>query len=383
MDAKSWLCVGLSLALLSCLAATGSAAQEPPACTSCKDRGLLPCKLCATKLCNSERGYLFCSVECECSDCGGARFRECNYCERAPERDLPARRAELAAWRATREGIDEHMAKRDILHLESAHFELVFELHRLEVKGAGSPHAAAHVYLDRLERLFADFQTDSGCAPEDFHGKTRVMLWGNEKDQEKASSKWTLERSSSLAKLMGKDPVVSLCFGKGRLRDDEDLHHAVVHQVAHCLLSNVHQSVWLGGRKAGWLDEGVAHLYEVRYFGAPSTWCSLSDEAVEKLKFARFESELLARVNSGKVVALGALSGLDTVALSPEQRLFAWSYCDYLARVHPGRLGLIAKSLQQEKPTSEAIQIGVNVALADFQLDWATWVKSSYSAKRK
>ena len=70
--------------------------QGEPACAPCKDRGMVACKLCASKPCVSQRGYLHCSVEIGCGDCGGVRWRECTQCEKAPEKDLGALRAAVA-----------------------------------------------------------------------------------------------------------------------------------------------------------------------------------------------------------------------------------------------------------------------------------------------
>jgi hypothetical protein len=360
-------------------------AQGPakPSCATCKDRGMVACRLCASKPCTSHAGYAFCSVEADCGDCGGARWRKCGQCDHAPEIDLPRKRADLAAWVATKKPLTDYMVRRDVLFIDSKHFQLVYDLKKLDLKGASSPHEAAHAYADRLERLHTDFRADAGVEEEQFTGVTQVMIWSSEKDQERASSKYTLEKSTTLAKLMGKSPVVSLAFGKGDVRDDDGLYHAVVHQVAHCLLSNIYDGVWIGGGKGGWMDEGLAHLYETRYFGEARVWCSMSDEARSKLEFKRFESEVLARVADGAVIELAALSGLATAGLSPEQRLFAWSYCDYLVRQHGGSLAKVAKLLKKEKPTSEAIGTGLGVPIADFQLAWRRWVEATYSAKRK
>ncbi|NUP97912.1 MAG: hypothetical protein HUU28_17280 [Planctomycetaceae bacterium] len=372
----------IALALLLAPLSTVRASQSP-ACDQCGDRGMVACKLCATKACKSEKGFLHCSFALQCGDCGGTRWRECTFCEHAPEIDLSLERNKLATWRATRAPFDEHMGRKDMLHLDSEHFALLYDVPRSVVKGVSASHEAAHVVLDRLETIHAEFMLDCGAAENEHGAPTQVMLWGNERDQEKASSKWTLERTSGIAKLMGKAPVLSICFGKGNVRTEADLEHALAHQVAHCLLSNLHKGVWLGGKKSGWLDEGYAHLVEIRRTGSVEHWCSITDEVASKLKFARFEAEVLARVGDGKVTELAAMSGQDTVALSPEQRLFGWSYVDFLTRTYPGKLGLVVKFLQQDKPTSEAIQLGVNRSIDDFQRDWATWVKATYSSKKR
>ncbi|MCC7012281.1 MAG: hypothetical protein IT454_06960 [Planctomycetes bacterium] len=359
--------------------------QEPgtPACESCKDRGVVGCRVCASKPCNSERGFTFCSVAQECGECGGVRWLDCPACARPADAELERKRAELAAWRAGKREVEDVVAKRDLVFIDSQRFRLVSDLKKLEIKGAGNAHALAHLYLDRLERLHAEFVADSGVPEDKFTGPTTLMLWTSEKDQERASSKYTLEKATPLAKLMGKNPVVSICFGKGQLKDDEGLHRAVVHQVAHCLLSNAYDGVWLGNLKSGWIDEGVAHVYEQRYFGSVEIWCATTDKLVADAKLGRFEAHVLQALGQNSVVGLTTLSGQDTVALSPLQRVFGWSYCDFLLRHRKGSLGPLARILKQSKPLSEAVQSALQIGLVDLELEWSTWVKANYSAKRK
>lgn len=371
-------------ALLFCiLGAFPALAAQDPACATCKDRGMVACRLCASKTCSSERGFLHCSVAQDCGDCGGVRWLDCESCAKAPELDLGAKRAELAGWRAAKRPVDEFMARRDLVYIDSAHFQLAFDLKRSPFKAASGPHEAAHRMLDLCERSWSEFVEDSAVPVAELAGVTQVFVWGSEKDQEKASSKWTLERSNSVAKLMGAAPVISLCHGKGRVRDESDLEHELVHQLAHCLLSNAYKSLWLGGKKAGWVDEGYAHFCELRRTGSVQVWCSLTEQALAKLEPWRFEAEVARRVADSEAVELAALSGLDTVALAPAQRLFAWSYVDYVVRAHPGRLGPLVRVLQQDKPASEAIQTALNVSLADFQLGWNTWVKATYASRKR
>ncbi|MBM3986521.1 MAG: hypothetical protein FJ294_01005 [Planctomycetes bacterium] len=368
---------------LGALCSDLSFAVQEPACGSCKDRGVVACRLCASKACASERPFLHCSVAQGCGDCGGVRWLECASCLKAPEIDVAAQRAELVSWRESTRPVDEFLGRRDLLHLDTAHFRLAFDLKRSPLKAASGPHEAAHRLLDLCERSWSEFAADSGVRTEDLAGVTQLFVWGSEKDQERASSKWTLERSKSVAKLMGGAPVISLCHGKGRVRNESDLERELVHQLAHCLMSCVYKSVWLGGKKAGWIDEGYAHFCELRRMGSVEVWCSLSETTLGKLEPWKFESEVARRAAAGEVLELSAISGLDTVALSLEQRLFAWSYVDCVVRAHTGSLGLLVRTLQQEKPTSEAIQIALNVSLADFQRDWATWAGATYSVRRR
>jgi hypothetical protein len=98
--------------------------QDPPkpACETCKDRGMVACRMCAPRPCKSDKGFLFCSVEGDCTDCGGAPLARVQPV-RPSARDRPEdTSAEIAKWRATLKPIEEHMGKQDLVFIETAHF---------------------------------------------------------------------------------------------------------------------------------------------------------------------------------------------------------------------------------------------------------------------
>lgn len=264
------------------------------------------------------------------------------------------------------------MGRKDMLHLESARFSLVYDVPRSVVKGVNSTHEAAHVVLDRLETIHAEFLVDTGAAEADLGAPTQVMLWGNERDQEKASSKWTLERTSTIAKLMGKAPVLSICFGKGNVRNEADLEHALAHQVAHC------GSLWTFTRACGWAARRPAgstramHLVEIRRTGSVEHWCSITDEAEGKLKFNRFEAEVLTRSADGKVTGTGGDVGQGHGCAHAGTADF-WLVLRRFPHAHaPGE----AWSRGQVPAAGQAgirrcSVLGVNRSIDDFQRDWA------------
>ena len=374
---------------IACVLALGGSAQTPPAtspaavqCATCNDRGVVPCRLCGRAPCKSAHPFTFCSEAAKCRDCGGTQLEKCSKCEHAPEVDLAKRRAEIAAWVAANKPIDDYMGHVST-RCESAHFTLTFDLKSIDVKGATNAHAAMHVYLDRLEDLFADFCKDVGCGGTDFLGPTHVMLWANEKDQTKASSKYTLQSSKSESKLMGQKPVVSIYFDKSRLHDETELHAAMVHEVAHCLLSNIYDGVWPGNIKAGWIDEGLAHFYENKYFGEVRHYCYVEEEATKAYKFGRWESDVRNAVEQKKAPEFLTVTGLDTVAMSGEQRQFAWSYCDYIVRGLSGKFGALAKALKAKKVVSDALPVALHMNPLEFEANWKKWVLETYSNKGK
>jgi len=367
-----------ALALLA-LAVPSGAVED---CRKCGDLGVLACPSCAKDPCESERGYLFCSVAAECPDCRGTGLVPCERCEAEPEQDLDAQAALVSAWLETVRAVDGFMEK-DLHHAESAHFVLTWDVPRIDLKRAGEPHPAMHVYLDRLEDLWQAFGSDLGADDGDFRAKTRVMIWSRQGDQERASLHYTLQTSSTESKLMGAAPVVSIFYDKGYLHEDSELHQAVVHQTVHCLLSNVYDGIWPGNIGGGWIDEGLAHWYETELFGGVRHYCYVESDSIRSFKFGRWEPEVRIAVDRDEQLGLLSVTGRNTVDMTPEERMFAWSYVDFLLRARPGSIGPLARSVKQKQSLKTALQESLGVTPFELEQQWKEWVVSTYSPKKR
>jgi hypothetical protein len=155
---------------------------------------------------------------------------------------------------------------------------------------------------------------------------------------------------------------VSIFYDKNHLHEESELHQACVHQVAHCLLSNVYDGIWPGNIKGGWIDEGLAHFYENKLFGEVRHYCYVEDDTIQTFKFGRWEPEVRNAVDQKKALGFLSVTGLDTVNMTPEQRMYAWSFCDYILRAMPGKFAKLAKAIKQKKVVSDALpsSLGVN-----------------------
>lgn len=356
-------------------------------CTRCGDTGEAECRACAKTTCTWEgegkTKARFCSVAAACRECLGTRRIACPECGRAPPAELAKRRAESAEWLATMRKIDAVVDSGELLHAESEHFRITWNIKQLDVKPPISSHAAMHVYLDRLEALYVDFLRDLSATDKDFCGKTHVMLWQKERDQERASLQYTGQGSSTESKLMGKSPVVSIYYDKSFLHEEFELHQAAVHQVAHCLLSNVFDGIWPGNINGGWIDCGLAHAYEIRYFGTVRHYCYAETDTLRTFQFGRWEQAVLSGVLSGDARPFLGVTGRNTTDLTPEEHMYAWSYCDYLLRAHADKFGAIARAVKSRKGAAEFLKDALGETPMQFQESWAKWVKETYSPKKK
>ncbi len=379
------------IAALAPLTVAGLQAEAPPLavatdCKHCSNTGEIECTACAKTTCTwggeGKTAAHFCSLAAECRACLGTRRIACPDCPRGLPAKTARLREEAQAWLAEMKKIDDCVDGKP-LHAESAHFRITWSIKAIDDKAGATPHGGMHIYLDRLEALYADFLRDLSATDRDFCGKTHVMLWQKQQDQERASLAFTSQNSSTESKLMGKSPVVSIFYDKSHLHEEYELHQAVTHQVAHCLLSNVFDGIWPGNIKGGWIDCGLAHAYEIRYFGNVRHYCYVEQDTMQLFQFGRWEQAVLSGVQNGKEIRFLGVTGMNTSDMSPEQHMYAWSYCDYLLRQFTPKFGAIAKAVKAKEPYAELLHRELDLTPAQFQENWATWVKQTYSPKKK
>jgi hypothetical protein len=350
-------------------------------CKRCQDSGFVACPEEVRHACTGTAAR-HCSIAAACASCVGTRRIPCAKCGRVPGPDYSTEQAGHRAWLAERGPLEQTFG-RPLAQADSAHFQLVFDIPRLDVKGGATLHDGMHLYLERLEVLYAQISSDLGAGEADYLAPTRVFLWAKKSDQEKAALLYTRQSSATESKLMGKEPVVTIFYDKEWLHEEFELHQALVHQVAHCLLSNVWDGIWPGNIRAGWLDEGLAHAYEMTLFGEVRHYCYVESDTILDVHRGSWEPPVRAAVEAGREPGFLGVAGKNTTELSPEEQLFAWSYVDFVRRGHPRALGPLARALKARRPLKEAL--AETLAMTPFQFEdaWRVFVRASYSAKEK
>ncbi|MBI5431673.1 MAG: hypothetical protein HZA52_02460 [Planctomycetes bacterium] len=368
------------LLVLGCvLAWTSPSADAQNACKTCAGTGLAPCRPCAKQRCTNEREVFFCSLA-RCKSCGGTQLVPCK-CAAPAKVDLAAKRAALEAWRTKFPAELAAFMGRDVAVAESAHFVLAWDVPKVDHKRGTDLHGALHLYLDRLEEFHARFSADTDSTDKQFSAKTTGLVWAREADQEKASPKYTLQPSNTESKLMGRAPVFSLFYDKGHMHEEYELHQAVVHQVSHCLLSNVHNGIWSGNIKGGWVDEGLAHWYENALFDGVRHYCYVESDSLVDFKFGKWEASVRRALDAGKLPSLFEFTGLNTTEMTPPQRMFAWALVDYLLRGPKKCYGAFARAAKEKKSFGEACQSILGKSAIEAERDWHAWLAANFSVE--
>jgi len=353
------------------------------ACEACNGTGLRPCPG-HKKLLELEQSVHWCSEAAKCKSCGGTLQRDCNSCVNpAGDAELEKRNQAIAQWLAgRRQAVDAVTGGKEIMHLETAHVDLAFSVRPLTVGRVKlDTHQLMHLYGTRIEELRSLFMTTFGCTDKDFFGRLRIYLFKDLLDHQRLAPTVTgMGAHSNGTKLMGPDSVYCAHHNPATMPGDEELHRNVVHNVTHLLLANVAPICWLGNRKAGWIDAGVAHWFEDKVTGKCTNFCyeEVALQPGAGFKGGRWRVPLRKMVEAGKLGTFAHLSQLNTDELTFEDHAHAFAAIDYLLATHGGpKVKVLIDRIKRQTAVRDALStVGCTVLGFDEQL--STWIKATY-----
>ncbi len=378
--------LGLGLLLIGAASGLPVQDEEPEApfvrCTKCQNLGAKPCREHARADCQLEDNVLYCSHVAGCEGCGGTGWLDCADCENeACEERLAEKRAGVPALREELAKLDEEM-KRPLRVAASEHFVLVCEVEGLKVeKRPLSSHQVLHLYVDRLERLFADYLEILGAEESEFKQRVRVMMWSNPRDHKEGSMRFCGCTGDTGVKLLGLDPTYSVPVLKQYFKNDETLHRNVVHCTVHLLLSHQRPMNWIGNKKGGWADAGLAHWFEERYWGKCDNFCYQEVDTKGGYKGGKWKPAVRKLVALGKASSLGQLFQQNTTTLTMEQHAICFSLVDHLMAQDPEDLNRVLRRLRGKVPTRDAIKEVYGLTVPALEEQWRQWVLSTYPAR--
>ena len=356
---------------------------KPGECKKCRATGKLPCPEHPKAEVELETpDVLYCSAFMSCAVCSGTGWTVCATCKN-PEAAaaLEQRKQDLAVRKVGLKRFDDGMG-RDVAKAESAHFVLIWELSRHKVeKKFLEGHELTHLYLGRLEALYADYLARLQITDKEFSEKITVLVWEFVPDQELASTKFCGQGGKGPMKLMGRRPTVSLNGHKSEFQNDEALHRALIHYVVHLLLSAQAPVEWIGNQKAGWLDEGIAHWFEDRHFGICDTYCFQEQNANVDFKGGRFRLNMRQMVVDEKVPPIAEVFQQNIDTLTLPQHAASFSYVDFLLSRDPPKFNELVKKVKAKVASRDALKEVFGMSPIDFEAQWKAWVLATYPTR--
>lgn len=377
------------LAVLLPWAVAPASAQAAPAvvCRTCDNHGTLPCSK-HGKLLEAERAVQSCSVAIDCKVCLGALAIDCKTCRNATVEVELQRRQQLAReWlQKRRTDIDQTAGGDPLCHLLTQHVELAFGIKPLQVgKDKVDTHPLMHLYGERIESLRKLYLETFALREEEQHEVLHVYMFRSGTDQARIGPRVTgigVSQSTG-TKLMGVDCVYSMWQDPRYFPDDEALWRGVIHNVVHLLVCNTNPSQVLYNKKAGWLDEGIAHWFEDKLTGKCLNYCfeEILVNPGANWKGGRWRTPVRKLVDEGKARPLAELCGLNTDQLDFPDHALAFAWIDYLLTVHGGaKLRDLVREAKQDRPMREALPAVYGQNVLTIEAPFQQWVKEHYPA---
>jgi len=364
-------------------------AQEGPRCVKCKSTGRIACSEHPKAECPLEDSVTYCTEVADCAVCGGVGFTDCARCENeSVETEIQSRRERIASrpagLRWVQEKWDESRSNptAPLRIVETRNFILVWEMEAMKVgRKRLSQHQMAHLYADRLETLFRDYVENFQAKEREWSKQSLVMIWYLPNDQAEASLRFCQNGSRAGVKLLGSDPRYSVCANRQFFPGDEELHRNVVHNVAHLLLSHQRPSMWIGDKKYGWADEGVAHWFEELYFGRCTNYCYQEQNTNVDFKSGKYRLAVRKMVASGEAPPVAAVFQRTVDELTLPEHAVSFSYVDYLLHLDGAKFNTLMKRLRSKIVTREALMEVYDMNPLAFEAAWKAWVLETYPTR--
>jgi len=335
--------------------------------------------------------------------------------------------------------VDAYMAVEDIKWIESAHFELGFALGPYKVKqsekkaifaeltalsellpevdpkkGILDPWLRAHMYVQRLERVWDRFlgilQLDASVFPDGSkawdmrskywgegpylgeRGKYEVLILPSEAGHVsylknyyglliKRTQRWNVVDRDTL--------TANIHVQQGQLKDDGALHGHVAFNVAHNLLDGFKHYSY---DTPIWLHEGLAHYLEREINPRHNTFDGSEGAIAEMTRKSNWEAETTKTIAAGDARRMAELIRLKSYGeMKLADHYTVWSMIDFLLRTRPAELARFLdalKGITNEQGVSDGSGLPdkhrdgfkeiLGLGYAEFDEAWREWVAATY-----
>lgn len=382
---------GAILLLLSASSPSSGQDVGEALCGDCHTTGRIDHPHSASEL-EQEKDVEFCSVFMRSDpDALGMDWIVCPKCRTPSVQE--AARAEFdreferrRKWLTEREeNVDKH-AGHKVEHIRTRHFALSFDLPKVKVgRSTLRTHDAMHLYAQRLEELHAQMLAIHGITERNTAGLVHeVYVFENDLTSRNVGNHLiTGGMGQGFRKsTYGKTSQHITSRNKKDFRKDEDFHQALVHSVSHLITNEVGiLKTWLV-KRYGWVNEGMAHWFEIRNFGPPNTWCNQEQGGFVHWKGDSWEANVKKAVLAGDHVNFQDIVGKSAESLDSKEHQFAWSFVDYLMWLSPEKMVKFLTLLKgKQLPERDALREAYDITMGQFVDGWIEFVRTEYSMK--
>ena len=358
-------------------------------CPKCDSTGRIPNEIKKRELAQLESEVKRCSWNISRDRTGrGLPFLPCARCL-APSKaakvqeEFDALAAEEDKWMAECTAIDKHLKpRRPLIHIETEHFRLVCGLPKVNLSKTLvlDAHEAAHLYARRLEEFYGWYQELIGYTDQEARVLThQVFLMGDLRTLMMVADDYVMSPTDRSTRAVGDPSMYATWYDKSVFNGDAGFHRHVLLGVSHLFLGVYYTKIWLVER-AGWLEEGLANVCEMRRFQLSGNSCN-QEQAEEDLEDGDWEPLVKKLVLSGKTISFADLKDKRADVLSGREHLFAWSFTDFLIARDKSKLPEFIRRLKTDVDVRDCLRDLYGLTVLGFDEVWAEWVKENYRLK--
>jgi hypothetical protein len=341
-------------ALLSVVLVGLAAAQT--SCPVCGDRGLVPCARHGDPA--REDGVRWCSAVGACATCSGAGVVACPSCEAAGRPELAELQRRAAAQRAS-DARELDALAADTVTVEQERVRLTVGSARPFRIGAVSfdAHALAHRAAELVAEVRADFVATFGLAegelaapdhrttsdPERLAAGTpspqlRLLLFRDLAAARRASPRFVGLDLQGLGTLrLDARPTACVHLDPAVITEDLALRQLVAHLTARLSLAQFVGSP--GEHGHGWIEAGVAHLFEARFGDRRNLFLGFGELVLQPTGTYRggdFGDAVRRLAGEGKLRPFAALAALQHEDFDLEAHAQALAVVEFMLEVGGG-----------------------------------------------
>ncbi len=275
----------------------------------------------------------------------------------------------------------------ECLHLQTPHFTIAWDIPEIEVKKVVyRRHEAAHLYAQRFEDLYAEFQRVLGVTDADTnHAVHRLYIFESMKSAIAESPHVTglaFGQTEHCYKIDAAKTWLVFYWNKQKFGTDELLHEYLTHLVVHLISHDVGTYTYWMFERYGWVMEGLSHWFEVRKFGPPVAYCIKEADPMTNFRGKGWERIVKLAVLANDYPAFQDVLSKGVNELDGREHVFSWSWVDYLMWLDAKKMkGLLVAMKGDKLPTREALQKSYGLTIGQFIDGWLAFVKEQYSVQ--
>jgi hypothetical protein len=376
-----------------------------PLCGFCHTTGRVPFNRDPQFLLEDENGPSwkvdFCSEALESANMG-LDWMPCPHCKTpslhdAAQKEWDEHKAAGDAWLKEERRVDKVVAAdKPLTFVQTTHFLIVWDVPKITTaqKKTYDAHGAAHLYAHRLEEFYARFQTMFGITDaNNMKNLHTLMVFDKHDEAWLAGPAYTMLQGVPTVKRAGganHDSCVVTFWDKSEFPKEVDMWRHQLHNWTHQLTAIYYDMSWfepgkLGlsppwlNDKYGWLDEGLAHWFEIDFDNRAKTYCMRETANESHWGGDDWKKNLFKAVSGEDIPSFSDVSIKPSDALTAKENEFAWSWVDFLMHRDQAAMGRALKDCKLEHPTRDILKEEWNLTVLDFQTTWKQWVLENYA----